>query len=104
MARRLPARRLRLDDAGSASERRARRRDAGDGGKRRGLADAGRAGVRGIAPRDRPLRSFAVARRAAGGTEGILTLVRHRVAKRSGGGGPPKLATRAQGGGGAARR
>ena len=33
----------------------------------------GARGVRGTAPRDRPLRSFAAARRAAGGAEGILS-------------------------------
>src|ERR1700722_18018132 len=102
MARRPPAPRLCLDDAGSASEWRARRRDVGDGGERRGFAHARRAGVRGIAPRDRPLRSFSFTRRTAGGAEGVLTFIRHRAAKRSGGGGPPKLAKRAQGGGGGA--
>src|SRR3984957_5966135 len=79
MARRPPAPRLCLDDAGSASEWRARRRDVGDGGERRGFAHARRAGVRGIAPRDRPLRSFSFTRRTAGGAEGVLNSAVHDV-------------------------
>ena len=73
MARCVPAGRLCLDDPGSQSKRCGRRCDAGERAKGRSDAGARRAGVRGIAARDRPLRSRQTARRSAGRTKGSVS-------------------------------
>ena len=72
MARCLPARWLRLDDAGPQPHRRGRQRDTRQRHQGRSRARPWRQGIRGIASGDQSLRSRAAEGRTARGAEGFV--------------------------------